>query len=110
MDLLWKSARRATLVSWPASVDDRLDLLVRAATAAGESVSRAQLLAALVAAASQEPEQLSRVIRQYRATDSGSFVSAHRRVGLPAIRRPGRRRQQPVDLAGGSQVSAPAEP
>ena len=110
MDLLWKSARRATLVSWPASVDDRLDLLVRAATAAGESVSRAQLLAALVAEASQEPEQLSHVIRRYRATESGSFVSAHRRVGLPAIRRPGRRRQQPIEPANHPGVSASSEP
>jgi hypothetical protein len=98
MDLLWKSERRETLVSWPASVDDRLDLLVRAATAAGESVSRSQLLAALVVDASQEPEQLSRAIRRYRATESGGFVSAHRRAGLPAIRRPGRRRQQPVEM------------
>jgi hypothetical protein len=97
VDLVWKSARRKTLVSWPASVDDRLDVLVRAATAAGESISRSQLLAALVAEASQEPDQLSSVIRRYRVTEAERFVAAHRRTGLPAIRRPGRR-QQPGGL------------
>jgi hypothetical protein len=94
MDLVWKSTRRATLVSWPTSVDDRLDVLVRAATAAGESVTRSQLLAALVSEASQEPDQLSSVIRRYRTTESEQFVASHSNAELPHVRRPGRRRQQ----------------
>lgn len=97
MDLVWKSARRTTLISWPSAVDDRLDVLVRAATAAGESISRSQLLAALVAESSQDPDQLSSVIRRYRVTESEHFVAAHRRTGLPAIRRPGRRRQPALE-------------
>lgn len=99
MDLVWKSARRATLVSWPTSVDDRLDVLVRAATAAGESVTRSQLLAALVSEASQEPDELSSVIRRYRTTESEQFVESHSGADLPVVRRPGRRRQPQTESA-----------
>jgi hypothetical protein len=98
MDLVWNADRRATLVTWPTTVDDRLDLLVRAATAAGESVNRSQLLAALVAEASQDPDQLSSVIRRYRTTESDRFVAAHVRADLPVVRKPGRRRKR-VDPA-----------
>lgn len=92
MELLWRSRRRKTLIDWPQAVDDRLEILVRSATAGGENVSRAQLLAALVAGADASPERLADLVRAYRRTEADTFTANHARDDLPPARHPGPRR------------------
>ena len=92
MELVWQAQRRKTLVDWPQAVDDRLEILVRAAMAAGENTSRAQVLAALVAAADTTPEALASLLRAYRRMDTADFAADHVREDLPAVRHPGPRR------------------
>ncbi|MFF2952648.1 hypothetical protein ACFVVU_15050 [Kitasatospora sp. NPDC057965] len=93
MELLWRTRRRKTLVEWPQAVDDRLEDLVRAAIAAGENVSRSQMLAALVASADTAPTALADVIRTYRLLEADAFTHATP-DDLPAPRRLGRKRLQ----------------
>jgi hypothetical protein len=94
MELVWQAQRRRTLVDWPQAVDDRLEILVRAATAAGENVSRAQLLAALVAAADPTPDTLAELLRNYRQMHLADFAAHHDREDLPTVRHPGPRRTE----------------
>lgn len=75
MELVWQTQRRKTLVDWPQLVDDRLEILVRAATAAGENVSRAQVLAALVATADTSPEAVAAAIHRYRLLEPADLES-----------------------------------
>ena len=90
MASLFRSSRRRTLIAWPEAIDARLDVLVDAAAAAGEVVSRSQLLAALVSEAPISDETLVAIIRRYRRIDLDEFAVPERR---PAATRPGRRRQ-----------------
>ncbi|WP_327249009.1 hypothetical protein [Streptomyces sp. NBC_01320] len=56
MELLCRQQRCQTSVLWSEGVDHRLNTLVRAAAAAGERTSRAELLAVLVTAVEIAPE------------------------------------------------------
>ena len=89
MELLCQQARRTTSVSWPADIDDRLNLLVRAAAAAGERTNRAELLAALVAAADTAPDQLADLLHRYRRLPSDALALDGDCDDLPAVRPPG---------------------
>ena len=92
MKLLCHQQRHVTSVSWPMDVDGRLNVLVRAATAAGERTSRAELLAALVTAAEIEPEQLAGLLHRYRRLSADALDADEDRDDLPVVRAPGPRR------------------
>ena len=89
MDLLWQQPRRNALISWPKDVDERLDILVRAAAAAGEQTSRSQILAALVTTAETSPDAIAEFLRTYRRLSSDALTADNERPDLPTIRTPG---------------------
>ncbi|MEU9015718.1 hypothetical protein AB0D12_39815 [Streptomyces sp. NPDC048479] len=91
MELLCHQARRTTSVAWPADVDQRLNLLVRAAAAAGEQTSRAQLLAALVTAVRVDPDHLAELLHRYRRLPADALAD-HSSHDFPSVRAPGPRR------------------
>lgn len=94
---LYRGKRRSTLVHWPEKVDHRLDLLLHLVEQAGENASRAQLLAALVAAAPRDGGKLARLLRKYRLQDEATFTREEEEV--PPLqrgrRKPGPRRSSP---------------
>ncbi|MEU9213409.1 hypothetical protein AB0D27_37270 [Streptomyces sp. NPDC048415] len=92
MELLWHQQRRTTSVLWPEDVDRRLNILVRAAAAAGERTSRAELLAALVAAAETDPEEVASLLHRYRRMPADALTEDEDRDDLPVVRTPGPRR------------------
>lgn len=95
MELLKDSTKRTTSVQWPEAVDARLEVLVALAAADGEQVSRAQLLAALVANSPMDGGQLSEMIRSYRRQRPEEFTQATSTAGeMPTIRRPGPKRRE----------------
>lgn len=92
MELLWQRPRRKTLVDWPEDVDSRLDVLVRAAAAAGEQTSRSQVLAALVTAAEVRPALIADLLHSYRQMSADALEADNARDDLPSVRSPGRTR------------------
>lgn len=92
MELLCHQQRRTTSLLWPEDIDRRLNILVRAAAAAGERTSRAEVLAALVAAVEVGPEQVAALLHHYRRLPADALVSDEDRDDLPAVRTPGPRR------------------
>ncbi|MFC6067032.1 hypothetical protein [Streptomyces ochraceiscleroticus] len=92
MEMLCQQTRRTTSVSWPTDIDRRLNLLVRAAAAAGERTNRAELLAALVTAAETDPDQLAELLHRYRRLPGDALGHDSDREDLPAVRAPGPRR------------------
>ncbi|WP_329266666.1 hypothetical protein [Streptomyces sp. NBC_01451] len=97
MELLHhQQQRRTTSVQWPEDVDRRLNILVRAATAAGERTSRAELLAALVTTAEAQPEQLALLLHRYRGLPEDALADDAGRNDLPHVRTPGPRRTTPT--------------
>ena len=88
-----------TNIVWPAPIDQRLNGLVDVAIRDGEqdSLSRSELLAALVLAAPIKGEELVKLLRAYRKATVGQSVvkcgdePADARVIRLAERRPGRR-------------------
>ncbi|MBY8864480.1 hypothetical protein [Streptomyces sennicomposti] len=92
MELLWQRPRRKTLVDWPEDVDTRLDVLVRAAAAAGEQTSRSQILAALVTAAEVRPALIAQLLHSYRQMPADALDADNSRDDLPSVRSPGRTR------------------
>lgn len=96
MELLCHQQRRTTSVLWPEDIDRRLNILVRAAAAAGERTSRAEILAALVAAAGIEPEKVAALLHHYRRTPADALADDEDRDDLPVVRTPGPRRVTPA--------------
>ncbi|WP_432108509.1 hypothetical protein [Streptomyces sp. AA1529] len=94
MELLWQRPRRKTLVDWPEDVDKRLEVLVRAAAAAGEQTSRSQILAALVTAAEVRPTFMAELLHTYRQMPADALEEDNRREDLPPVRSPGRTRNR----------------
>jgi len=93
VQLLWRTRRRKVLIDWPQAVDDRLERLVRAATAAGENVSRSQMLAALVATADPSPQSAAQTLRSYRLLDADAMAEdPDGEALLPQLRHRGPRR------------------
>ncbi|MGC5007722.1 hypothetical protein [Streptomyces sp. DT203] len=95
MELLCHQQRRTTSVPWPEDIDRRLNILVRSAAAAGERTSRAELLAALVAVAETEPEELASLLHRYRRMPADALSDDAARDDLPVVRAPGPRRVVP---------------
>ncbi|MEV0850563.1 hypothetical protein AB0J21_32735 [Streptomyces sp. NPDC049954] len=89
MELLCHQQRRMTSVTWPAGVDDRLNILVRAAAAAGEHTFRAELLAAMVTTIETDPEKLTELIHRYRRLPANALDEDNNRDDLPEVRAPG---------------------
>lgn len=83
-----------TNVCWPVPVDQRLNELLGQLVELGSGeTSRSQLLAALVAAAPIEAEQLEELLRRYRTLTAGAIVLQRKgSIEIP-VRRPGRRRR-----------------
>lgn len=96
MELLHHQQRRTTSVRWPENIDRRLSILVRAAAAAGERTSRAELLAALVTATNPEPEQIAALLHHYRRLPADALADDEARDDLPLVRAPGPRRNPPA--------------
>jgi hypothetical protein len=94
VELLWQRPRRKTLVDWPEDVDGRLDVLVRAAVAAGEQTSRSQVLAALVTAIEVRPSVIAELLHSYRQMTADALEADNRREDLPSVRSPGRTRSR----------------
>jgi hypothetical protein len=61
---------------WPAPIDARLNQLVDAAVEAGERLSKADVIGALVLVAPNDPEELGRLVRAYRRTKAGDILRA----------------------------------
>ncbi|WP_405763829.1 hypothetical protein OG539_43565 [Actinacidiphila glaucinigra] len=78
--------------SGPVDVDDRLNLLLRAAAAAGERTSRSELLAALVATADLDPTGLAALLHTYRQMPDDALTPDDSHDALPVVRSPGPRR------------------
>ena len=96
MELLRQRQRRQTSVLWPEDVDRRLGILVRAAAAAGERTSRAELLAALVTDAAVDPEQLADILHRYRQLPADALSGDADRDDLPVVPAAGPRRAAPA--------------
>jgi DNA-binding response OmpR family regulator len=94
VELLKDSERRTTSVQWPAEVDAHLDLLRRVAAEQGVQISRAQLLAALVADATLDGRRLAAVAVKYLRRLAGDLERSTEAIKeLPSVRQPGRRRR-----------------
>lgn len=82
-------------MQWPAEVDAHLDLLRRIAAAQGVQISRAQLLAALVADATLDGAHLAEVALHYLRRPAGDLERSTSAIGeLPVAPQPGRRRRR----------------
>jgi hypothetical protein len=98
-EVIRKCERWATNVMWPAPIDQRLSGLVDLAIDEGEqdTLSRSEMLAALVLSAPGDGEGLVALLRNYRKATVGHSVirRAHEPEGGTVIslgeRRPGRR-------------------
>ncbi len=97
--LLRDCERWPTNIVWPAPIDERLRTLVEAAVSVGEnpSLSRSELLAALVFGATNDGLELSALLRRYRTAKARDTLplpvdTAGQVISLSA-RRPGRRPQ-----------------
>jgi hypothetical protein len=81
-------------VYWPVPIDKRANQLVDLAVAAGERLSKADVLGALVRAAPADGEQIGAMVREYRRSRAGDVV-LRSNDGAEVIsieaRRPGRR-------------------
>jgi len=81
-----------TNVRWPMPVDQRLnELLGRLADAGDGQTTRSRLLAALVAIAPSEPEELRAVLLAYGRLTAGKIVLQPSGPIERPVRRPGRR-------------------
>lgn len=81
-------------MQWPSEVDAHLDLLRRVAAAQGVQISRAQLLAALVADATLDGPRLAAVALNYLQRLAGDLERSTEAIrDLPSVRQPGRRRR-----------------
>ena len=93
MSLVSDAERRKILVALPEPVDERLELLIRVARAAGIQVSRSQMLAAMVAATPTAPRGLSRMVTRYLSMELPAFSEGHPNGDLPEVTHPGPRRR-----------------
>lgn len=61
-----KIAEKQAAIAWPLPVEVRLEMLLEQARSAGESTSRKELVAALIATCDKTDVQLSQMLRLYR--------------------------------------------
>jgi hypothetical protein len=57
---------KAVGANWPLPIDYRLEELVQLTNDAGENTNRKELLAAIVLAVTEDPDELSMMLRTYR--------------------------------------------
>jgi hypothetical protein len=83
--------KRGTFLTWEPPIDHRAKDLVRLVRDEGaENTTKSELVAALVLAATENPEELSRLLRKYRkAKVADAQVRGGQIVSLDEKRRPG---------------------
>jgi hypothetical protein len=67
-ELASRTITKAAAVNWPIPIDRRLDQLAELANASGANVRRNELVAAIVAAAPTDPDELLRMVLAWRKT------------------------------------------
>jgi hypothetical protein len=82
-----------TSMVWPGPIHEHLDHLVETAVeeGEGEGLSRTELVAALIYAASRDGAELRKVLQTYRRARAGDLLSAKDNVVLLHGHGPGRR-------------------
>lgn len=86
-------------VSIPSPLNARLDALVARANHAGENTSRKELLAALILATSDQPEDLVEAVRSFRVAKASDVVPEGENAAellQERDRRPGPRPRRPT--------------
>lgn len=82
-DTVWRTASRNRTFMLPDVVSERLDALVKQLEDSGTRVTRADLVAALLLAASTDAEELDRLVRAYRkAVVADAYVGDRQGPGL----------------------------
>ncbi|SRR6266508_5155728 len=84
-------------VAWPLPIHQRLDDLLELAHQAGDRTTRKELAAAIVLAATEDPDALSQMLRRYRrATVRDALVAPGAEANVVSIRhhKPGPRPRQ----------------
>jgi hypothetical protein len=67
LDARLKSCKeKAVGVDWPLPINHRLEQLLWRTNDAGENTTRKELLAAIVLAVTEDPDELSKMVRTYR--------------------------------------------
>jgi hypothetical protein len=96
--LRW-APKRPIALAIPAPLSGRVDALVAVADAADEPAARNEVIAALIYAAPDSPEELARLLKDYRtARVSDAFVPGYnQRIFLNPLRRQGPRRSLQIE-------------
>jgi hypothetical protein len=91
--------KRPIALAIPAPLSGRVDALVAVADAADEPAARNEVVAALIYAAPDSPEELARLLKDYRtARVSDVFVPGYnQRIFLNPLRRQGPRRSLQIE-------------
>jgi hypothetical protein len=92
MTYLSDARRRKALFTLPEPVDDRLESLTRVARAGRMQVSRSQMIAALIASAPTNPEDVAGVVQTYLDQQAEAFAQEHPGEDLPDVQHPGAKR------------------
>jgi hypothetical protein len=92
--LVRATPQRNAGIEWPLPVHARLDELLDLATTAGENTSRKEIVAALVAGCTDDPDELSRLIRRFRTMRVAELITpgSDENVVVLAKHPPGRRK------------------
>lgn len=92
-DRLDRCESKGAAISWPIPLDNLLDLLVLSADTVGQKTTRKELAAAIVLAASREPEQLAALVTTYRLATVADVCSPAQGDNVIdfQVRRPGPR-------------------
>jgi hypothetical protein len=80
-----------TNIRWPVPVDTRLNALIELAEDEGESLTRSDLVAALVCAAPTSGAELGKLLKSYRTKRAGDIAIGEAEVVPLPVRKPGRR-------------------
>jgi hypothetical protein len=80
-----------TNIRWPVPVDARLNALIELAEDEGESLSRSDLVAALVCAAPASGAELAKLVKSYRTKRARDIAIGEAEVVDLPLRKPGRR-------------------
>jgi hypothetical protein len=80
-----------TNIRWPVPVDARLNALMELAEDEGESLTRSDLVAALVCAAPASGAELAKLVKSYRIQRVRDISIGEAEVVPLPVRRPGRR-------------------
>ena len=75
-DKAWRSPQRNSGLNLPHAVDFKIDDLLDIAADAGERSSRKEIVAALIAVATTDPDQLVEILRTYRSLSNGAILAS----------------------------------